>query len=473
MLSGRARRVVRQGWPAERALREAERQFDAGRPGAAVRLLAATVLSGRDPDTAPPDEDLVRAAVLLVRAVEAVPEGERDTAGQVSLAWAGYAHRAAHALHSASPSLHLVQIAAGALALALQGVGRWEDAIAARRESAEAAAELGDVHAAVLGWLGLAFTLHTAGRCHDARTAAAAHARAHHDGAVCADRCWSRVLAAAADRVHQEVLGTLLPLHEQDRSSEVLPVLAAYLAGLDPAGSPPGVGPAGLAVMYALHAVTHPVSHPAETVLGWASHACRAAETLAEEAAFWALAQTALQQAAGVYQARDLAVDTARTLLAYHTRRGAGDAAAAVNARLVLGEALHTAGYCTDAAEQALAGWTQAMRQLNPDDPAQRQAGLDAGTATATLLSDCHRHSDAVTVLADTVRRFHTPAGDADDSDGACRDAAAGVRGRSGRHSAEFHPDDPCSGDEHAGQLTAATAVLNPATAGPCSGVAR
>ncbi|MGI5243076.1 tetratricopeptide repeat protein [Dactylosporangium sp. CA-139066] len=608
MLTGRARRVVRQGWSAERAVRRARQLLDAGRAVAAAQLLTRTVLVGQDPDTAAPGEELIRAAALYVQAGGANRDGGAQ-ADPVPLAWAAYAHRAAHRLHTASPVPRLVQLAADTLAQALHRSGWFAEAAAARREmpaaglgdgavqrrlrlaadlyaagrcaqahqqvalvgswladpqavipaaSATIAAlfamleschrhdeatavavrlhtkllafaersdtaawyqfanlpdgfaehtsshhaeqacarpdcpsTLGDtafsarLYAALLsghdpgtarpdgllqalarrltalpesdrqtaasaaGWAGylcrcavaraaqttattpptagadsaaagtgqlstsagqqraarqaiavltstgegtmavtirvrLAEHLHHDGRCQDAlaeartamdewqalqpgtddrhlihrirvaalydashhhdearkvfdqldstllpdmtpmarwatvveeaRTATAAHARTHHPDHPCTDQWCRRALACAADLPHQVLLRTLLPLYQQGRSPQVLPALAEHLADWNPADSPPGTGLANLAALYALTAVTDPASQSADTVLGWARYACRAAKTLEPgQSPLWATAQAALLHALLVYDADDQPADAVTT----------------------------------------------------------------------------------------------------------------------------------------------------------------
>ncbi|MEV6927063.1 hypothetical protein AB0M46_21520 [Dactylosporangium sp. NPDC051485] len=326
----------------------------------------------------------------------------------------------------------------------------------------------------------------------ESRIAAAAHARLFHPDQRCEHRRCRQQLTVAADLPHLQLLRVLLPLHQQRRSTQLLPALAAHLTGFDPAISQPGMGLVGLAVMYVLNAVTDPVSQEPDIVFGWAGYACRAAtdETQAGRSKLWVAAQTALLHAAVVYdtheRARDHAVAAAGELLAYYTRPGADDAVAAVNARVNFAAALHTAGRCAEAADHVHGAWRQA-RHLHADDPTQRRVARAAGNLAAALLGACHHHRQAVDILAEAAHRFpplqpreHT--GDVAGPDTAGQDTVAEPREphepyelhelqvRGDRHSAEFHPDSPCAGGRHAAHIAATLAVVTAATAGTAPG---
>ncbi|MFG2042108.1 hypothetical protein [Dactylosporangium sp. NPDC048998] len=204
---------------------------NAGEYTGAAAVLGAS-LSVLDPATTRPDENVIAAAVLFVRVVDPTMDLVPD-----EVAWARYAHQAAHTLHGPD-GLTTIE-ATEALALALASHDRFAEAEQLRRDLIRLHLDRGDIDAHLLARMDLAQQWHDAGRCGDAiREATAAWQQwiMHHeptDGhsfAIAMHLFW---MLLACNRVDEaQAIAVAADLQAPEPGDATYDVLCALLASL-------------------------------------------------------------------------------------------------------------------------------------------------------------------------------------------------------------------------------------------------
>ncbi|MGI5243069.1 hypothetical protein [Dactylosporangium sp. CA-139066] len=302
-----------------------------------------------------------------------------------------------------------------------------------------------DQHKILAGWL-VAFE--------ESRLAMLEHTRTFHPTASCTDEACAANLAAAADIPHQRALRHIMHLYEQHQIDDAIAAVRHHLALHDPATSPPSEGLAQVALCHLTNAVEHVPDDRDESVLPWGRYARRAADALdPERGTGWATHSAMFVRAATHYGAHTEAIEAAAEVSAHCI--GSGDIPAAISAQFELAAALHAAGHCAEARDQATAAWHDALEHLDPADPQQRLTGLLAGTDLMHLLGDCHHHEEAVAVMARAATTYGTrdtttevKAAGTEEREQRWQRANRGFIHRSDRHRTAFHATDPCL-DEH------------------------